>query len=270
MAWFTFGITTFIGVGRTDTVTVEFDPAQTTPSGEIGSAPPAETANNDLSLWGVQYELSGGDDSGCAYTGGNSLCFGDMIGTDGLGLSLLTDPVLSGPLVSGVTLALTFAVPTTVLDFATALGTWLDTSQCAATPQPYSGATDGCPANVVLYAASGTVLSGGTYDWTLPNAALITEGEFAYSGPAVWRAVLTYPGADSSGSEFAIDNLTYQSGTSSSAPEPSSSILLGLVLTAGITCRLLDRRPSVTEQRDRRLGTTSDRSNIAALQPRAQ
>lgn len=239
-----------MGAGTADIITVEFDPAQTAPGDEIGSAPPAGTASNNFSLWGVQYQLSGGDDTGCGYMGGNSLCFGDMIGTADLGLTLLTDPVLSGPLLTGVALTLTFAVPTTVFDFATALGTWVDTSQCAATAQPYSGVTDGCPANVALYGSPGSLLLGGTSSWTLPNSALITEGEFFYSGPPVWRAVLTFPGADSSGSEFAIDNLTYQNGMTSNAPEPPPSMLLGLLLAVGATWKFRHCRTIVTKQRD--------------------
>lgn len=228
-----------------DLITVYFDPSQPTPFGELGPAPAAETANNDFSLWGVTYQLTGGDNSGCSSMGGNSLCFGDTIDTADLGLSLLSDPVLSGPLVPDVSLTLTFAVGTTDLDFASAVGTLLDTSQCAVTSETYDASMPGCPGSVLLYNASNSLISGGNFQWTVPNDAAITEGDFSYSGPAVWQAVLTFPGSDSSDTQFAIDNLTYDTGPI--APEPHTSLLvfLGLALPSIALSRRRNRRDGV-------------------------
>jgi hypothetical protein len=235
LAAFAFSIVGAASIARADSI-ITFDSSQPSPSGETGFAPAALTANNDFSLWGVEYQLAGGDGTGCASMGGDSLCFGDTIGTgpDGLNLSLLSDPVLSGPLVPGVSLTLNFSAGTDDLDFDAAVGTSLDTSQCPVTPQGYSDSMPGCPLSVALYNSLGVLLSGGSYQWMLPNDSLITEGGFMYSGPAVRKAVLTFPGSDSSGSVFAIDNLTYQSGSSSSptAPDPATSLLLGLALVA--------------------------------------
>lgn len=248
MAVSAFLITYFGGICSADQITVLFDPSQPTPAGMTGSAPPAETANNDFSLWGVQYDLTGGDDGGCASVGGNSLCFGDTIGTDYLGLSsdgemvplsLLSDPVLSGPLEPGVALTLTFATPTSVLDFDVAVGTLLDTSECPVTPETYTASMPGCPASVALFDASGSPIVAGTDQWTLPNDAVITEAGFSYSGTPVEEAVITFPDADSSDSEFAIDNLTYEVDTVE-APEPASSLLIGLGLIA-LGCRRAGR-----------------------------
>jgi hypothetical protein len=237
LASFAFGTAVFAGLAMADLVTVHFDPLQATPAGETGSPPAAETANNDFSLWGVQYQLTGGDTTGCASAGGYSLCFGDDVGTSDLDLSLLSDPVLSGPLVPDVALTLTFAAGTTDLDFAAAVGTLLDTSTCPLTSESYPGAMSGCPASVALYNSSGSLIAGGTYLWTVPNDSFITEGEFSYSGPAIWQAVLTFPGADSSDTEFAVDNLTYRNSGSQVAPEPLSSVLFGLALIAFGCCR---------------------------------
>ncbi len=216
------------------TITVTFDPSQPTPQGETGVAPAAMTAENNFSLWGVEYTLLGGDDSGCTSLGGNSLCFGDTIGTgaDGLDLSLLSDPVLSGPLAPGVSLTFGFSTATSVLDFDVVVGASPDTSECPITPVTYSGSMPGCPASVALYDSAGELVSGGSYEWTLPDDSPITEGGFEYSGPAVSEAVLTFPGSDSTDSMFAIDNLTYQteSDQGSAAPDPPTSLLLGFAL----------------------------------------
>lgn len=220
----------FSHLAAAGTITVTFSPSQPTPAGETGSAPAAETANNDFSLWGVQYQLTGGDNSGCASYGGNSLCFGDTIGTAALGLTLLSDPVLSGPLAPDVELTLTFASATPQLDFAVAVGTLLDTTGCTTVAEAYTDSMADCPASVALYNGAGSLISGGTYQWTLPDDSFITEGEFSYSGPLVSMAVISFPAADSSDTEFAIDNLTYQ--TTATAPEPAYSLLVGLALIA--------------------------------------
>lgn len=219
-------LTFFSHLAAAGTITVTFSPSQSTPAGETGSAPTAETANNYFSLWGVQYQLTGGDDSGCASDGGNSLCFGDTIGTAALGLTLLSDPVLSGPLTPDVELTLSFASATSDLDFAVAVGTLLDTTGCPTAAEAYTDSTTVCPASVALYNGAGSLITGGTFDWTLPDDSFITEGEFSYSGPSVSTAVLTFPTADSSDTEFAIDNLTYQ--TTVTAPEPAYTLLIGI------------------------------------------
>ncbi|HTA45568.1 MAG TPA: hypothetical protein VK789_24135 [Bryobacteraceae bacterium] len=234
IASFAVGIGAFAGMATADVITVFFDPTQATPVGETGAAPAAETANNDFSLWGVQYQFTGGDESGCSSSGGYSLCFGDEIGTGltGLNLSLLSDPVLSGPLLTNVALTLTFLTSSSELSLDVAVGTLLDTSGCPVRPESYEPSMTGCPASLLLYDASGSVVTGGTYQWTLPNDAPITEGMFSYSGPPVFRALLTFPEADSCDTEFAIDNLTYQIGQSSflTAPEPPPLLLVGFAL----------------------------------------
>ena len=232
IASFALGIAAFAGMCNANLITVYFDPSQPAPAGETGNAPAAETANNNFSLWGVQYQLTGGDNTGCGLFGGNSLCFGDMIGTAALDLSLLSDPVLSGPLVPGVTLTLTFAVSTTNLDFSAAVGTLLDTTGCPQTAASYTNLTPDCPANVGLFDANGSLITTGTYQWTLPDDSFITEGAFAYTGAAIRQAVITFPEADSSYTEFAIDNLTYQTNSAPAAPEPPSSLLLGVAMIA--------------------------------------
>jgi hypothetical protein len=101
----------------------------------------------------------------------------------------------------------------------------------------------GCPANVLLYDASGSVIAGGTYQWVLPGDSYITEAAFSYSGPLISQAVLTFPDAESAGTEFAIDNLMYQIGQSMAAvPEPASLLLFGLAAVT-LGCRLRVRVP---------------------------
>jgi hypothetical protein len=203
------------GLSMASLITVNFDPSQTTPPGQAGSPPPASTASNDFTLWGVHYLLGGGDGNGCASIGGDSLCFGDVIGSSGLGLSLLTDPVLEGPIanMSGTassTLTLIFLSPTTVLDFSVVVGT--------------SIASDECP---VIVALSGPLYAGGTPACYLPNDSPITEGRFTYSGSPITQAVLSFPSdAFTSRTVFAFDNLTYEV-PGPQAPEPGSLPLLG-------------------------------------------
>ncbi len=230
LASFVVCLAFFSHLAAANTITVTFSPSQPTPAGETGSAPAGETANNDFSLWGVQYELTGGDGSGCASDGGNTLCFGDTIGTADLGLTLLSDPVLSGPLAQNVELTLSFASATSQLDFAVAVGTLLDTTGCPTVAETYTDSMSECPASVALYSGSGSLISAGTFEWALPDDSFITEGQFSYSGPSVSTAVLTFPAADPSDTEFAIDNLTYQ--TTVAVPEPACSLLIGFALIA--------------------------------------
>jgi hypothetical protein len=88
----------------------------------------------------------------------------------------------------------------------------------------------GVPARVELFDSLGGALTSGKFQWMLPDDSLLTEGEFSYSGSPIGMAVITFPDADSAGSEFAIDNLTYQSEVIAEAPESGSAILLGLAL----------------------------------------
>jgi hypothetical protein len=196
-------------IGKADPITITFDPSQSPPPGQIGAAPSALTPASLLSYWGVTFGSSATDDpSVCGDQG--PLCFGDTIGTADLGLNFLTDDVLSGSITGSPNLTLTFAAPTTTLDFGAVVGTSTDEVLSVALSGPgFSGTT---PEVVLLQATDGAVLS---------------EGEFEYSGTPITQAVITF--SSDASAIFAIDNLTYDL-PASQAPEPKTFVFFSLGL----------------------------------------
>ena len=223
----------FGAVAHADTITVTFDPSQPTPAGESGSPPSAgPVSGNEFSLWGVDYQLSGGDSSGCAGDGGDSLCFGDT-STDAF-FSLLSGGELSGPIpdLSGdgsTQLTLTFAGDTNYLAF--------DLGIVDAEPA--------IPAEVTLCGDSPSSCEDPTVTqslWTtVVNEAngFTEDGEFVSNGLAIHSATITFDAAYSqNGLAFALDNLEYDA---SDTPEPGTLYLLSLSGLAILVSRRLLR-----------------------------
>jgi hypothetical protein len=219
LAFFVAGIV-FAVVGKASTITITFDPSQPTPPGQTGPAPAAQTAASSLSYWGVTFESSAINDPAICDDKG-PLCFGDTIDTAGADLNFLADPVLSGSLNGSSSLTLNFLNPTTILDFGAVVATSTDEPLSVALSGPqFSGAT---PIVITLQALNGAILS---------------EGQFTYSGSPFTTAVITF--VSDSTQIFAIDNLTYNTpGTP--VPEPkTTSILIAGFLCVGVS--ILRRR----------------------------
>ena len=110
-------------------------------------------------------------------------------------ITWVQDPSLEGPATTSLTL--TFAQPTTFLQFGVARG-------CICTLP--AGAT------VELYAPG---VGARSSLHTVATTPLVTfsEGLFTYSGPAIQRAVVTFPSPELAG-RFSLDNLTFHSASS--------------------------------------------------------
>jgi hypothetical protein len=203
----TLALLTFAAVANATNITITFDPSQATPPGQTGAPPAAETPANTLSYWGITFSSSEPDNSDIC--GGTApLCFSDAIGTAALGLTYLTDNVLSGSLdpVTGTgTLTLSFATPTNILDFGALVGT-----------------NDTEPLSVALSGPQFTGQSPQVINLQIMSGYL-DEGEFSYSGSPITKAVITFTSDESP--IFAIDNLTYDPPA---VPEPKSFVLFSL------------------------------------------
>ena len=146
----------------------------------------------------------------------STACYGDMMGTSGMGLLTISDPVLDGP-GDGI-LTLTFAQPSTLLSFDVVLGLT-------------SGETHG-----VSVALSGPDYSGPPvlYGATNPQGIMeLSAGSFSYnSGSVFTQATLTFANGSST---FAIDNLAFTTADVG-VPEPGSWILaMSGVLLVGLS-----------------------------------
>lgn len=155
---------------------------------------------------------------------GSSACLGCALGLPPeFSLVNLSDPVLRGS-TSG-TLTVVFGTPTPILEFSAAFLT-------------DSSVTD---------AVHVRLFSGGLeslQDLSLDPVNFFAEGIFRYNGAALDRAEITFSDA---ASDFALDNVTYATPTTSAAtPEPGTiwlSVLGVALFGAGRLGRRI-RRPS--------------------------
>jgi hypothetical protein len=173
-----------------------FDFGQAPPTGGPGpDAPGLTTPANGLHALGVTFSFSeGGDPSSAAL-------YGDSIGADADQLAPLTDPLLDGP-GDGV-LSLIFDSPTTFLSFDIAFST--DTG---------TGGTVTIAGNAFPITTTG---NSGLF-------GLFSMGSFELnSSSSFTQAAISF---DDAGSQFAIDNLSYDYSPAN-APEPESMILIG-------------------------------------------
>ena len=155
-----------------------------------------------LTVMGVTFSFTEGS--------GGFAVYGDTIGTAGLSLTNLSDPVLDGP--GDGTLTLQFADPTTVLQFGAVVGSMSVELQ---------GVT------IVLTGPNG--FNATQYLTTAPGSGPLSEGQYTYNdvNNPITQAVLTFT-SDAGTNPFAIDNLTYDAQDLSDpvAPEPASVTLL--------------------------------------------
>jgi hypothetical protein len=218
MAGVAVALMAFASIGQASSTTINFDPTQPTPPGQTGLPPMAGTPASMLSYWGVAFQSSAlSDPSICNDQG--PLCFGDTIGTADLGLHFLVDDVLSGSLTGSPNLTLTFLSPTTVLDFGAVVGT--STTELLSVALFGPGFSGTSPLTIQLQAIGGAVLS---------------EGQFSYSGQPITQAVITF--SSDSTPIFAIDNLTYNVAAPA-VPEPNPfTLLTSGLLFIGLFTRL--------------------------------
>jgi len=191
----------------TITITNTFDLGQSIPVGAPGPAAPAILTNiggTGLTVMGVTFSFTEG--------GSGFAVYGDTIGTGGLSLTYLSDPVLDGP--GDGTLTLQFADPTTFLQFGAVVGSMSLEVQ---------GVT------IALTGPNG--FSATQYLSTAPGSGPLSEGQYTYNdlNNPITQAVLTFT-SDAGTNPFALDNLTYNVndlGSPDPAPEPASLTLLG-------------------------------------------
>ena len=110
-------------------------------------------------------------------------------------ITWVQDPSLEGPATTSLTL--TFDQPTTLLQFGVARG-------CICTLA--------VGASVELFAPGSGARSSIHTVATTPVISF-SEGLFSYSGPAIQRAIVTFPAPDLAG-RFSLDNLTFHRGSS--------------------------------------------------------
>jgi hypothetical protein len=200
-----------IGVAQASTLYLNtFDLGQTAPAGGTGATAPAVSTPfsgaDTLDALGITFEFAEGPSATAA-------TYGDTVNTASNGLSPLSDPVLDGA--SDGTLTLNFADPTDFVSFDVLL-------------IELTGASSG-----------GLVTIGTTpFSFTTTGAqgvgGLFSIGSFSSGTLAPFsKAVITF---DDPGTEFAIDNLSYDA--IASTPEPASLTLL----SAGILLFLATAR----------------------------
>jgi hypothetical protein len=163
--------------------------------------------------------------------------YNGLIGSDGHSV-FAVDPVLTGP-TTGI-LTVSFGAPTNTLAFDIVLQSIMPIGDSSSSP-------DGGPAYIV------NLSSGANYsEATSPQpGGLYSEGQFRYSGPAISGASLSfYYGQDPSDNTvgaFALDNLTFDSGESTSTPEGGTLCMVG----AGLVVLSLLIRQSTKQSRHR-------------------
>lgn len=207
----------FAAVANANVITISFDQGQKTPAGQTGSAPAWDTSASPPSwesYWGITFvsDVASSSNNPVICSGNGPLCFNTDIG---IGVSLnqmyLNGHVLAGSLDSGSglgSLTLTFASPTTILDFGALVGTTSAVQLSVALSGP---GFPGQSRQII------TLSSGVGSD--------LSENMFDYSGPPITQAVITF---NSDGVPvFAIDNLTY---STPEVPEPGSLTLFGVGL----------------------------------------
>jgi hypothetical protein len=109
-------------------------------------------------------------------------------------ITFVQDPSLEGN--SNGVLTLSLDQPTTVLEFGIA-------RSCICTLSP--------GVSVELFTPGAVDRSGGVLTMTTSPIVSFSEAHFSYSGPAVQRAVITFP-SPGLASRFALDNLSFHQG----------------------------------------------------------
>ncbi len=215
-------VTLTIGVAQASTIYVNtFDLGQTPPAGGNGpTAPTVSTAfsgaSNTLDALGVTFDFTEGPSATAAI-------YGDTTGTVANGLSPLSDPVLDGP--ADGTLTLNFDNPTDFVSFDIVFG--IEPGD--------SGGLVTIGATPFSFTTTGGQGSGGFF--SIGSFSSGTLSPFS-------QAVITF-GVEPGTTQFAIDNLSYDSGVST--PEPASLTLLGagVLLLGFVACvRRFPRRAS--------------------------
>jgi len=206
------------GSAGTITITNTFDLGQSIPVGAPGPAAPTILTNiggTGLTVMGVTFSFTEG-------SGGLSV-YGDTIGTGGLSLTNLSDPVLDGP--GDGTLTLQFTDPTTLLQFGAVVGSMSVEAQ-----------------GVTIVLTGPNSFTATQYLSTAPGSGPLSEGEYTYNdvNNPITQAVLTFT-SDAGTNPFAIDNLTYDA-QDPGAPEPGSLTLFACgLLLVGVLSRTLRR-----------------------------
>jgi PEP-CTERM motif len=189
------------GTAQAGTIVVNtFDSGQAPPPGGVGlNAPVGPTVANGVNALGVTFGFT---ENGLAST---NATYGDTdIDTTGFQLSPLSSPLLLGN--SDGVLTLTFAAPSTFLMF-----------DIAFTDSSGLGGTVTINGTGNAFTATGNsgldgLFSIGNFMW-IPSSSF-TQATIAFDN---------WPG----GTQFAIDNLTYDEPSASGTPEPGTVGLLG-------------------------------------------
>jgi hypothetical protein len=208
-------VTLTIGIAQSSTLYLNtFDPSQAAPAGGTGATAPAGPTDfggaDMLDALGITFDFVEGPSATTAV-------YGDTINTTNNGLSPLSDPVLDGP--SDGTLILNFDDPTDFVSFDVLL-------------VEFSGASSGGLVTIGATPFSFTTTGGQG------SGGLFSIGSFS-SGtlPPFSQAVITF---DDPGTQFAIDNLSYDA--IASTPEPASLNLLIATLVLGALVSVSVRR----------------------------
>jgi hypothetical protein len=179
------------------------------PNGPCGSACPSV---NGLTVEGVTFGFTG---SSLPFPQ-NQAVYGFDLGVPGQNIQ---DPVLEGP--SDGTLAVTFASPTSFLQFYVALAV---------------GSSESPGFSVELSGPGFMTATDIPVDTSVPPGFLLSEGRFSSNGPLISKAVITFSQNDQNPA-FALDNLTFNAA-GVGAPEPQPFALLGSgLLLVGILTR---------------------------------
>jgi hypothetical protein len=186
------------GVAQASTLYLNtFDLGQTAPAGGTGAAAPLSPTTfsgaDTLDALGITFDYSEGPSA-------TGAIYGDTISTGANGLSPLSDPVLDGP--ADGTLTLNFDEPTDFVSFDVLFG--IEPGD--------SGGLVTIGATPFGFTTTGGQGSGGFF--SIGSFSSGTLSPFS-------QAVITF---DDPGTQFAIDNLSYDA--IAPAPEPASLMLL--------------------------------------------
>jgi hypothetical protein len=200
-----------IGVAQASTISDNtFDLGQTAPAGGTGAtAPTVATAFDSadtLDALGITFDFTEGPSATAAV-------YGDTINAANNNLDPLSDPVLDGP--SDGTLILNFDDPTDFVSFDVLLVEFTGAS---------SGGLVTIGATPFSFTTTGGQGSGGLFSIGSFSSGTLTPFS---------QAVITF---DDPGTQFAIDNLSYDAV--SATPEPASLTLLGATLLLGALVRV--------------------------------
>ena len=188
------------------TITNSFDPGQSPPAGGPGPVGPGLTlfsGGTTVSALGVTLSYTGSSDGPAMY--------GGTVGTATYQLAPLTDPVLEGA--SDGTLTLSFSSPTTFLSFDIVYGVLAGDSSVMVT-------VDGTPHTFAVPGGFGT-------DAGLNMGPAFSFGQVSFTPASPFSSAAITFAPDTTGVQFAIDNLSYDTPDPVGAPEPVSVIFLG-------------------------------------------